>query len=292
MSDSHARRQARLSKVILPMVSHPGCCFGYDGSEMSIAPLPTPLQHLGGRRFSFYPPIRNIAHNEWLYRRATWSECVVANMLTGEEIWIPRMFLGEVSRVDEAVMIVSLHRELEWRAGLIIPHERTVIEFPIAVNDNRAVPRPGHLAPVINIRLEPKTEVRAWRWIGVAAVLGACALAIVADFTRQTTVRPRPDFFRGYRAYLQLGPDDDYASVVRRLGAPARSESVESGARVFRSLDYPWRRYSVVLMGTHSIKPRYIGTLDPSGRVLDTVRLTDGTSSESVLNSPLAAGLR
>ena len=127
---------------------------------MSIAPLPTPLQHLGGRRFSFYPPIRNLQPNEWLYRRATWSECIVMNARSGEEVCIPRMFLGEVSGVDEAVMIVGLNRELEWRAGAIIPQERRVIELPVAVNDSRArvffsIPGP-HLAPVINIRLEPQ----------------------------------------------------------------------------------------------------------------------------------------
>src|SRR5271167_3740948 len=138
---------------------------------MSIAPLPTPLQHLGGRRFSFYPPIRNLEPNEWLYRRATWAECVVVNARSGEEVWVPRIFLGEVSRIDEAVMIVGLNRELEWRRGVIIPLERRVIEFPGAVNDARSVPRSTHLAPVINIRLEPKRETRAWKWIGVAAVL-------------------------------------------------------------------------------------------------------------------------
>src|ERR1700730_6240075 len=102
---------------------------------MSIAPLPTPFQHLGGRRFSFYPPIRNLEPNEWLYRRATWSECVVANARTGEEVWVPRIFLGEVSRVDDPIMIVALNRELEWRGGAIIPRQRRVIELPVRVHD-------------------------------------------------------------------------------------------------------------------------------------------------------------
>ncbi len=157
---------------------------------MSIAPLPTPLEHLGGRRFVFYPAIRNIEHNEWLYRRATWSECVVANMRTGEEFWIPRQFLGDVSYTDEGLMVVALGRELEWRAGVVMPRQRAVIEFPVMADDELVVPRPGYLAPVINIRLEPKTEVRAWRWIGVAALLGATGLAIVADFVHQAQVHP------------------------------------------------------------------------------------------------------
>src|SRR5580698_1440124 len=257
---------------------------------MSIAPLPTPLQHLGGRRFSFYPPIRNLEPNEWLYRRATWSECVVVNARSGEEVCVPRIFLGEVSRIDEAVMIVGLHRELEWRSGAIIPRERTVIEFPVgrgrsAVNDGSTAPLPHHLAPVINIRLEPKPEARAWKWVGVAAVLGAVAFTIVADVARQTPWRQRADFSRGDRSYLQLGPDDDYASAVRKLGAPSRADSHAAEARVFRSLTYTARRYSVILMGPTKEDARYIGTLDLHGRVLDAVRLPDGTSGESLLNS-------
>lgn len=257
---------------------------------MSIAPLPTPLQHLGGRRFSFSPPIRNIEHNEWLYRRATWSECVVANTRTGEEFWVPRIFLGDVSHVDEPVMVVRLNSELEFRTGAIIPRRRAVIEFPAAVNDNR-IPHPGHLAPVINIRLEAKTEGRAWRWLGVAAVLGTVAFAIVADFTHQAQSHQR-EYFRGYRSYLQLGPDDNYVSTVRKLGTPARVGSVEVGARVYRSLVYPSRRYSVVLMGPRSETAQYIGALDPVGRVLDSVRFPDGSSSETVLHSVRTAELR
>jgi hypothetical protein len=266
---------------------------------MSIAPLPTPLQHLGGRRFSFYPPIRNLEPNEWLYRRATWSECVVVNARSGEEVCVPRVFLGEVSRIDEAVMIVGLHRELEWRSGAIIPRERTVIEFPVgrgrsAVNDGRTAPLPHHLAPVINIRLEPKPETRAWKWIGVAAVLGAVAFTIVADVSRQAQSHQGADLFHGYRPYLQLGPGDDYASTVRKLGLPARASSRETGERVFRSLAYPGRRYSVILMGSTERDAHYIGTLDPRGRVLDAVRLRDGSSAVSLLNAAglNAAGLR
>jgi hypothetical protein len=256
---------------------------------MSIAPMPTPLQHLGGRRFAFYPPIRNVEHNEWLYRRATWSECVVVNTVSGEEVCVPRIFLGEVSLMDEAVMVVGLHRELELRSGAIIPRRRTVIEFPVTVDEGRAAPRSQHLAPVINIRLEPKPEVRAWKWIGVAAVLGAVAFTIAADVARQGQWHQRGDIFRGYRSYMQLGPDDTYASTIRKLGPPARAGSSQAGDRVFRSLAYPTRRYSVILMGSGDGEARYIGTLDPHGRILDAVHLRDGASAESLLNS---AGLR
>jgi hypothetical protein len=252
---------------------------------MSIAPLPTPLQHLGGRRFSFYPAIRNLQPNEWLYRRATWSECVVMNARSGQEVWIPRMFLGDVSGIDEPVMVVSLNRELEWRAGAIIPHERRVIELPIAVNDSRPSSPRAHLAPVINIRLDPAPEVSAWKWLGVAVVLGAVACTIVANIAWQTQSRQRAKLFRNYRPWLQLTADDDYVSTIRKLGTASTVRTSDADGRVFESLAYPSRRYSVILMGPTRDAVRYIGTLDTHGHVLDAIRLRDGATSERLLRS-------
>src|SRR5918912_1057136 len=101
---------------------------------MASPPIPPPLQHLTTRPFSFYPPILNIEHNEWLFRKATWSEILVVNCKSGNEIWIPRRFLGEVSRIEDPVLIVGLNRELEYKAGAVWPYQRRVIEMPLAVN--------------------------------------------------------------------------------------------------------------------------------------------------------------
>ena len=68
---------------------------------MSLPPVPPPLEQLGHRPFSFYPAILNVEHNEWLYRRATWSEVLVQNTKTNEEIWVPRRFFGEISLVSD-----------------------------------------------------------------------------------------------------------------------------------------------------------------------------------------------
>ena len=102
---------------------------------LSIPPIPPALENMGTRPFSFYPPVVGVEHNEWTYKQATWSEILVTNTKTANEVWVPRRFLGEVSRVDEPVMIVGLKRELEYRAGSLWPHERRVIEMPKAVND-------------------------------------------------------------------------------------------------------------------------------------------------------------
>jgi hypothetical protein len=253
---------------------------------MSIAPLPTPLQQLGGRRFSFYPRIRNIEHNEWLYRRSTWSESVVVNMLSGEEVCIPRMFLGEVSSLDDPVVIVGLTRELEWNEGVVVPHQRRVIELPLAVNDGRPAPvRPPRPAQVVNIRLEPKREIRAGKWFGVVFALGAVGFTIVANIARQGQTHLRTDLFRASQAYQQFGPADDYFSVVANLGRPAGDRTMSAGGRVYRVLTYPDRHFSVVISGSTAVGGHYSGTLDMHGRVLHSVRFVDGSTSEPVLRA-------
>src|ERR1700730_16360266 len=125
---------------------------------MSIPPIPPPLEHLGKRKFSFYPPILNIERNEWTYHQATWSEILVTNAHSGQEVWVPRRFLGEVSRVDDPVLIVGLNKELAYSAGAVWPHRRRIIEMPIAVNDRPAPvlsksETPRSPAPVIGIKL-------------------------------------------------------------------------------------------------------------------------------------------
>ena len=134
---------------------------------MAVPPIPPPLAQLGRRPFSFYPAILNAGHNEWVYRSATWSDVLVRNTKTNEEVSVPRRYLGEISRVDAPVMIVGLLAELEYRAGVVWPAERRVIEMPRAVNDAprpRLAQSPAARAPVVGIRLESE-RTRAWeKW--------------------------------------------------------------------------------------------------------------------------------
>ena len=88
---------------------------------MASSPTPPALDELGSRRFSFYPPIVNIDHNEWEMRKGSWSEVLVHNPKMDLELWIPRAWLGEISKIDEPVMIVGLRRELEYKGGSLWP---------------------------------------------------------------------------------------------------------------------------------------------------------------------------
>jgi hypothetical protein len=120
-----------------------------------------------------------VKHNEWMLRRATWTEILVVNTKTSEELWIARTFLGDVSPVEAPVRIVGLLKELEYKEGLVLPHRRGVIEMPRAVNDySRPIPRResgGNPAPVLAIRVEPQPESGVFRMLRRAAALGVLA---------------------------------------------------------------------------------------------------------------------
>ena len=155
-------------------------------------PIPPSLSRLGSRPFSFYPAIGNIRHNQWVYRRATWSEILVANSRTGEEIWVPRQFVGEVSAVNDPVVILGLTRELEYRNGVVTPVERRVIQMPAAVGGNRGpspIPQADRNherpAPVIGIRLESPRRKRRLKWLGLLLASTILVYVLLANALRR-----------------------------------------------------------------------------------------------------------
>src|SRR5947207_1219516 len=143
---------------------------------MASPPIPPSLDHLATCPFSFYPPIVNIEHNEWLFRRATWSEILFVNVKGNAEVWIPRRFIGEVSRISDPVAIVGLNRELEYKAGAVWPYQRRIIQMPVAVGgsappSSTASPERTGPAPVVGIRLE-SNDRRVFKLIGGAVAVG------------------------------------------------------------------------------------------------------------------------
>jgi hypothetical protein len=162
---------------------------------VSVPPIPNPLDQLGRRRFSFYPPIVNIEHNEWVVRRSNWTEVQVMNTKTSTELWISRRFLGEVSLIEEPVMIVGLVKELEYKEGVVMPHVRRVIEMPLAVNDSfrwrSRAPEPDQPASVVGIRIEPSAQARTHKrmravmaTVILICVMVATLISILARFHR------------------------------------------------------------------------------------------------------------
>ncbi len=256
------------------------------GIVMPSAPIPPPFERIEGRRFSFYPPILKIGSNEWTYRHATWSEILVRNAFTGTDLSIPRRFLGELSEVDHPVIIIGLLQELEYRNGAVSPHQRRVIEMPIAVGET---PRPrrenAQLAPVIGIRLEPRGESRASRVAGGAVALGVLGCLAVVGYSLQGGEAHRRGIVSSLdQTYLALSGRDTYGTVVQALGVPEfdRWVTTPEGRRV-HLLGYPDRGFRAALM-IDGPSERYIGSISDQGRVLQSVLLPQGDTSSAILH--------
>ncbi len=256
---------------------------------MSVQPIPPPLEHLGQRPFSFYPPILNTEHNEWIFRRSTWSEILVCNTKTNNEIWVPRRFLGEISRIEEPVMILGLLKELEYKSGQVWPLERRVIEIPRAVNEGfrpLAHEVSTSPAPVVGIRLESGTESRIGKLIGVVLVVGILSCFLLVSFFRSGRDGSRITYTPVVQTSLGLNGADDYFAVVRKLGSPASDRwKSETGEMQYRILAYPEQGISIILMGTQRDKALYVGALDRNWHAVDSVALPSGGSTASMLKS-------
>jgi len=246
---------------------------------MSSPVIPPPLEALRNRPFSFYPAILNIEHNKWQYRKATWSDVLVVNARTGREIWIPRRFLGEISRIEDPVVIVGLLKELEFKEGAVWPHRRRVIEMPIAVGASTRAPSPAQQtgpAPVVGIRLESNTESHFFRIAGGVLVLGIVAAYVAVSFYRDSA-----------RTLQSLTAQDDYHAVVRKLGAPAhdRWQRAAGGTR-YRALWYPERGCTVILMAADGADATYIGTVDTNWNPVHAARLAKGDAGALLRGLP------
>ena len=71
-----ARSTSAQSKSVAAAFTNPIVTAGaYNTMKaVSVPPIPSPLDQLGRRSFSFYPAIVNIEHNEWVVRRTSWSD--------------------------------------------------------------------------------------------------------------------------------------------------------------------------------------------------------------------------
>jgi hypothetical protein len=257
---------------------------------MASPPIPPPLEHLATRPFSFYTPLLNIEHNEWLFRKATWSEILVVNCKSAAEIWIPRRFMGEVSRIDDPVLIVGLTRELEYKGGAVWPYQRRVIEMPLAVGGFPLPPGEanadrGGPAPIVGIRLE-SSDRRIFKLIGGALAFAILLYVLAVNLNRVGEIRQRTvNYSTVDQQFLELSPRDDVLAVTQKLGSPSTDRSQEIGTIEYRALGYPDRGYTVILMGKDRASSRYIGTLDANWSPIHSVEMKVGGTTSSLLRS-------
>src|ERR1051326_5091055 len=251
---------------------------------MASPPIPPAMDHLVTRPFSFYPPIVNVEHNEWLFRKASWSEILVVNCKSAAEVWIPRRFIGEVSRVDDPVLIVGLSRELEYKGGMIVPFQRRVIEMPVAVGGpvarSAAMERPEP-APIVGIRTEAPTDTRIVKLIGAVVTFAIVFYLIAVNLSRGRVVFTPKD-----QAIMGLTARDDRTAIVAKLGEPASDRwQSDSGALQYEALGYPDRHFTVILMGSNRWSMLYIGTMNDRWKPIDSISLRPGGTTDSLLRN-------
>jgi len=256
---------------------------------MSAPPTPPFIEQMSRRTFSFFPPILNVEHNEWRLRKTTWSEILVGNVKSDLEVWIPRRLLGDVSSVDEPVMIVGLNKELEYKAGAVWPHERRVIEMPsapyTAARPPGSAPSAAGARPAHATRGGNATDSRIGRLVAMVLGVGllVCCLAV---FVFRIGPLRTVTFTATDQDFLALSRNDDYFAVVRKLGPPAEDHWREKGGELqYRALWYPQRRYFAILLGADRNDARYIGALDGNWRVIHYVDLPNGASTASMLRN-------
>lgn len=246
---------------------------------MSVPPIPTPLDQAGSfpfhpqRPFSFDPPIVNGGDNQWLFQRATWNEIQVINTKSSAELWIPRRFVGGVSNADDPVMIVGLVKELELNAGAVYPHVRRVIEMPRRAQEKASTQGAASPAPVVGIRVESGSGARIILGTVATGLLACVALLIVfrdGTLGSRSTIGSRAAF--GSRDAILAGDlpftsQDDYQSIVSRLGPPAEDQWRSAGGVRYRRLWYPRQSFAMILVDDH-----YAGARDVNGRVIHSVQ--------------------
>lgn len=247
------------------------------------------LAELRHGRFSFYPAIVGVQHNEWVLRRATWTDILVANAKTSEEICIPRRFVGEVSSIEAPFRIVGLIKELEYREGVVLPHRRSVIEMPRAVNDfSTSTLRPAlyaRPAGVVAIRTDLNSESRVWRVLRGSVAAGFLVCLAVMFVVRDAHLGAGFGWTSAPPRVPNLNIRDDYDAVVRKLGSPASDRWVESriGSGGYRRLWYPRRGITVILNGASRNGVRYAGTLNRDGEIIQSV---DADLSDELDSAP------
>ena len=142
------------------------------------------------------------------------------------EVWIPRRFVGEVSRIDDPVLIVGLNRELEYqrRGGLAATsgassrcrwRSAASARAPAGAGTHRARAHRRHPAGI-----QRQADLQAdWRRAGRCGSSlyrrrdTSIGWAICGSATWSSRTKDQQ--------FLDLTSRDDYLAIVQKLGLPA-----------------------------------------------------------------------
>jgi hypothetical protein len=249
---------------------------------------PPSIDNLGDRRFSFYPPIVGIERNEWISRQTTWSEMHVFNPAMNLEVWIPRSYLGEISKVEEPVMIIGLKRELEYKGGSVWPFQRRVLEMP--ANPIAAKGLPPRELPKMSVmqslRLNDGAESGVTKLLATALTIFLVVTVAGITVYKMRSTGGRVEYQGILQMELGFTAQTDYYDVVRKLGPPEQDRYREdTGERQYRLLAYPKHDLIIILMGADRGTERYIGAKNSNWRTVHAVTLPGGANTEPILRA-------
>ena len=256
---------------------------------MAESPGTAEFEELGDRLFSFFPPILNIEHNEWHLKKAEWSEVLVENPKMGVELWVPRTWIGEISKVDEPHVIVGLKREVEYKAGgLVLYHPKVVglrrstphsaAPLPISI-----VPKRPTVAQELRSPAGPETNLA--KGLLAAVALALVILAVVVGLTQWRSTGGQVSFKATEQRSLPFTADSTYIDVVQKFGAPEEDHwRPGGGERHLRALTYRKEGIIVLLMGPdQNNAARYLGAKDFEWNTVHSVELPGGRTTEATL---------
>ncbi len=256
---------------------------------MASSPVALQLEQLGDRRFSFFPPIVGVEHNEWTFGESKWSESSVRNCKSGVEIWIPRAYVGDVSKVEEPVMIVGLRRELEYKGGILSPHSRRVLNMPgtpvASVRPANEFPRPASgLSVRAALRSAGGAEGRVGKLLALALLAGLLLTVIGITLLRLRSTGGTIEYQGVPQMDLGLTAQSDYFDVIRKLGSPVEDRwKDEAGERQYRALVYHKNDLVIILMGRDREHATYIGAKDSKWRTVHVVPLAGGRANTAAV---------
>jgi len=256
---------------------------------MAESTSPVALEDLGDRLFSFYPPILNIEHNEWHLKKCEWSEVLVENARMGVELWVPRTWLGEVSKVEEPHVIVGLKREVEYKGGALVPYHRRVIGMP---RPHAALPVPIHEMPRMptaadELRSSVGGESNMMKTLGIVLVAALVLVVAAVGLSRLRNDGGTVSYKALEQRNIDLTYNSTYFDVVQKFGAPEDDRwRPGGGERRVRALVYKKEGLIVLLMGPdQNNDARYIGAKDLEWRNVHTVTLPGGATTDATLSS-------
>ena len=254
---------------------------------MAESPSTAEFEELVGRPFSFYPPILNIEHNDWILKKAEWSEVLVANPQMELELWVPRTWLGDISKVEEPRLIVGLKREFEYKGGSLVPYHQKVVGMPQA---HSAAPLPISMVPrkpsiAEEIRSPGGPESSLAKGLLVALAVALVTIVLVVGLSRMRSAGGTIEFQAREQRSLSFTADSTYFDVVQKLGSPEEDHwRPGGGERKVRALTYKKEGMIVLLMGPdQNDAARYIGAKDMAWNTVHTVELPGGRTTEATL---------